>query len=349
MCTGLTEKLIGVLVMLLKYFNTNYIIQRELVNMSKKYSSFEKDEIRFDNWRKFLNEQEDLFEEGDEKPKKEKKEKEGEKEEETEGSGSEDFLTPGKKAKTKALPKDFFKGKPPKAVPVNEQESSSEEEEANMAAKKKVQKTGVLQSMEKRGYGKPPKGYPKEHPKPRENSVKLSTDKLKEQTMPNPAFTGQPRPEFGNTIGAPSVPAPSPSEVLASVGPEGPAGIDIDPAAKAHMERRPEFEDLGVEDEYDDYGNKTGNQVYRTSTGDALKFGSDMDFLSNRTPFPSLSMARRKGLIDQKTNRLTDRGRNIVQAWKGAREKKVNERKKIIYHNEVLQEIYDRMVKIIKN
>ena len=72
MCTGLTEKLIGVLVMLLKYFNTNYIIQRELVNMSKKYSSFEKDEIRFDNWRKFLNEQEDLFEEGDEKPKKEK-------------------------------------------------------------------------------------------------------------------------------------------------------------------------------------------------------------------------------------------------------------------------------------
>ena len=65
--------------------------------MSKKYSSFEKDEIRFDNWREFLNEQEDLFEEGDEKPKKEKKKKkEEEEEEETEGSGSEDFLTPGK-------------------------------------------------------------------------------------------------------------------------------------------------------------------------------------------------------------------------------------------------------------
>ena len=37
---------------------------------------------------------------------------------ETHGSGSEDILTPGKKAKSKPLPKDPFKGKPKRMVPV---------------------------------------------------------------------------------------------------------------------------------------------------------------------------------------------------------------------------------------
>jgi len=49
-----------------------------------------------------------------------------EEESETHGSGSEDFLTPGKKGKSKPLPKDQFKGKPPKAVPLGDEEKLDE-------------------------------------------------------------------------------------------------------------------------------------------------------------------------------------------------------------------------------
>ena len=154
-------------------------------------------------------------------------------------------------------------------------------------------------------------------------------------TIPNPEYTGGPRPEYENTVGSPVIYQPPQAR-------PGPAGIEIDPVAKAHMDQRPEFDDLGVEDEVVD-GRSTGRQLYRTADLETFKIGTDMDFLSNRTPLPSIRMAHQKGLIDPRTNRLTDLGKGVVSGWK---EKHGNQAmRENLNFDYIVQEVYKRLNK----
>jgi hypothetical protein len=115
---------------------------------------------------------------------------------------------------------------------------------------------------------------------------------------------------------------------------QGPAGIEIDPVAQAAMEQRPEFDDLGIEDD------KSGGRVYRTADLDTYKFGSDMDFLSNRTPLPSLSMAYRANLLNPETNMLTKLGRGVVKSWRKQYGMQEN-----LNFDYIIQEVYKRLTR----